>query len=777
MNNHNYSSLKPCNKGVNCQFKFNCRFAHSDMEKITWQLQISSQSDNFDKCKTFYNGFCSRVGCELRHPKDCMHGRDCFRPDCTFRHPNAWCDCSKSNCQNRHVKPDYHLSIDNFAWPEILELFSGRDFKQRSGKATANGIINRLKKILIEALKNHNKDMNRDLDEQAKCTSWLGVNEKKKAELDLIRKRLEESNKQRECFLICIGRIIDAYLSGKLAYIDFTFALKREAYRLERNHLPALAYRSEFEMQIQTSQVLVVRGQTGSGKSTQLIQYLAELSLVSSKKKVICTQPRKLAAISLAERVAFEYGGGVKSERISPLGQFVGYRVGGRSLVSNKSGIIEFMTEEKFLNLIGSGRLKYNDVYAIVVDEAHERNITTDIILGILKQNIADHPNLKLVITSATIDPKIFSAYFFDCPTLDIPGRTYPVDVLYSPPSQNLQVFDAVVGKALEIHQTHSVTSGDILCFLTGQDEVERAKIMLENHLEKNKNPNKQAIVLTAYGRQSPDDQKELFKQAPKNTRKIIFATDVAETSVTIDGVRYVVDSGLKKDVVFDPRKNMTSLQVMDISQSSAVQRQGRAGRTSSGICIRMYSRDEFETMPCGDVPELKRVPLANTVINFRKMDLDPETFDWLDPPEKEAIESAIEELIYLGAIYRMDGMLLLSELGDYIAETQLVPATAKMIFEGCRMGMGETAVKLAAVVQASDSFFWRVAPSDVERRKNADIALTANASEKGDLITMYNLTEKYEEMIQKKIIPDDVKQQQSTSIDDIGYIYLIVKL
>lgn len=251
---------------------------------------------------------------------------------------------------------------------------------------------------------------------------------------------------------------------------------------------------------------------------------------------------------------------------------------------------------------------------------------------------------------------------------------------------------------------------------------------------------------------------------------KIIFATDVAETSVTIDGVRHVVDSGIKKDIVFDPRRNVTSLQVLKISRSSAIQRTGRAGRTSTGVCYRLYTENEFDVMSEGDVPELKRVPLANTILNLIKMDLDARTFDWLDKPDPAALAFAIEDLVYFDAIESIENDIhLLTPLGELIIQTQLQPGLAKMITEGCREGFGEAAVRLAAICQMNDSFYWRVSASNSQLRDESRRVQLENASPKGDLVTMYRLFAKFENMLRNRIVPSEWNQIETSNEFDVS--------
>lgn len=815
----NKSNNKPCRFGSSCSFKMNCKWFHSEEDKLSWAAfnsnskpqvneairslknqvnEAISINDNsptlkvkcwfnmtcFDVncrnshdsefiCNTFKNGYCSTIGCQCRHPRDCRTANKCNNRECQFRHSNAFCNnnCIQFPCLNRHEQD----LIDDLDWNIILDQFR-KEFQPRSlSKTTPEMKINNLRKRLVWTLIEHDKIIKIASVKFSKSfnvhVNTVNGEEKENARLqaESLEQTYNETVEQKKGFCVCVKRHFNAYLNSKLNFQMLTHALNREMFRLQKNRLPALALRSKFDELMLSEQILIVRGQTGSGKSTQLTQYLSELTLVDSKKKIICTQPRKIAAVSLATRVAFEYGFGAENnEKTSPVGRYVGYEVGGRSLVSKKSTIIEYITEEKFLNLILSRKLNYNDIYAIVVDEAHERSINTDIIMGILKSEILNYPHLKVVITSATLDPKIFSQYFYNCKTLEIPGKTYPVDIIYSPPdNDNADMSAEVVKKALFIHLDQPVSAGDILCFLTGQEEVEKAKIaFLENEKLFKNEVEKSSLVLTAYGKQTPEDQQELFRPVSKaNTRKIIFATDVAETSITIDGVRFVVDSGLKKDVLFDAKRNMSSLQVMAISQSSAIQRKGRAGRTSSGTCIRLYSQQEYDSMPEGVVPELQRVPLANTVVNLIKMGLDPFHFGWLDPPEPESIKSAVEELKYLGAIVNTNK---LSQLGDYIAETQLSPGAAKMIFESCQTGMGIVAIKLASIVQMSSIFYWHVPACDQEKRAKAETVRSTNASEFGDVIGMFNFYEKYENMIEKKNFVKQETTMTNSSNNDL---------
>lgn len=289
----------------------------------------------------------------------------------------------------------------------------------------------------------------------------------------------------------------------------------------------------------------------------------------------------------------------------------------------------------------------------------------------------------------------------------------------------------------------------------TGQNEVERAKTMFEEQIDNDTS----CAVLTAYGKQSAEDQSKLFEKM--SVRKIIFATDVAETSVTIDGVRHVIDTGMKKDVIYDGRRNVTSLQVMKISRSSAIQRTGRAGRTSRGVCYRLYTEEDFELMLEGDVPELKRVPLANMILNLIKMNLDARYFDWLDKPDPAALESAIEDLVFCEAIETIENgrRHTITSVGELIVETQLPPGLVKMIVEGSKLGFADAAVRLASICQMSDSFFWRVSAKDKDKRTEAEeirLNIASTQAYGGDLSTMFRLYTKFEDILKSRQVPSE---------------------
>ncbi|KAL6041142.1 RNA helicase [Balamuthia mandrillaris] len=278
------------------------------------------------------------------------------------------------------------------------------------------------------------------------------------------------------------------------------------------------------------------------------------------------------------------------------------------------------------------------------------------------------------------MDTALFATYFNDCPLIEIPGRLFPVDIVYKPAlDQDRSTIDHVLQCAVEITRSTRPSDGDILCFLTGQDEVESAKLTCQRVIDSDKLLKNKAKAFCLYGKQTPEEQREVFTKLGSGVRKIIFATDVAETSLTINGIRYVIDSGLTKDTV------------MPISKSSATQRKGHAGRTSSGTCYRLYSEDDYEAMKESITPELFRRPLNLLFATLLSMGVDPFAFDWLEPPDANALDNALNELIILKAVTVDNGdkRKELTDLGRAVAELQADPGIVHMLHSSCQRGFG----------------------------------------------------------------------------------------
>ncbi|RVE54979.1 hypothetical protein evm_000346 [Chilo suppressalis] len=369
----------------------------------------------------------------------------------------------------------------------------------------------------------------------------------------------------------------------------------------QRQSLPIYKLRDELTKAVADNQILIVIGETGSGKTTQITQYLADCGL-TARGKIACTQPRRVAAMSVAKRVAEEFG--------CRLGQEVGYTIRFEDCTSPDT-VIKYMTDGMLLRecLMDLDLKSYS---VIMLDEAHERTINTDVLFGLLKQAVQKRPELKLIVTSATLDAVKFSQYFFEAPIFTIPGRTFPVEVLYTKEPET-DYLDASLITVMQIHLREP--PGDILLFLTGQEEIDTACEILYERMKSLGPDVPELIILPVYSALPSEMQTRIFEPAPPGSRKVVIATNIAETSLTIDGIYYVVDPGFVKQKVYNSKTGMDSLVVTPISQAAAKQRAGRAGRTGPGKCYRLYTerayRDEMLPTP---VPEIQRTNLATTV-------------------------------------------------------------------------------------------------------------------------------------------------------------------
>ncbi|KAJ1483262.1 P-loop containing nucleoside triphosphate hydrolase protein [Baffinella frigidus] len=478
--------------------------------------------------------------------------------------------------------------------------------------------------------------------------------------------------------------------------------------------LPVLSARARFEALVGSAgRFLVVKGSTGSGKSTQLPQYLADMAMFAGLK-ILVTEPRKVAAMTLAARVALEWSAG---EHAPPCGRAaVGYRAGGASSAGAR---IEFVTEGNFLAQLirqskGDGVL--DGVGAVVLDEAHERSVKSDLILGALR-SLPGLQHLRVVVASATMDTALFSTFLGGAPVIDVPGRVFPVDVVYRPTSEHeVDTVSKVVGMALEIHGGPPA-SGDVLAFLTGQADVLRACDMFSRAAKE-----ASAITLPLFGNQDPGEQALVFAPAAGGRRKVIFSTKVAEMSLTIDGVRHVIDPGVcKESKPVAPGSSTLVLSMLPISKNAAEQRKGRAGRTAPGTCYRLYSQDEHAVMQQSSVAEVHRVPLTITAINILALGMDPATFQWLEAPSRSAVAAALSDLALLGAVVGDPRTLTLTltPLGGLMAELQVEPEHARLIQHACAAGRAAVGATLVGLLSVSTILFWRGA-SEEDRKQAA---------------------------------------------------------
>ena len=459
----------------------------------------------------------------------------------------------------------------------------------------------------------------------------------------------------------------------------------------QRESLPIFKLRDELIRAVNDNQVLVVIGETGSGKTTQMTQYLAEAGY-TSRGRIGCTQPRRVAAMSVAKRVAEEFG--------CRLGEEVGYAIRFEDCTSPET-VIKYMTDGMLLReaLLDDLLSQY---CLIMLDEAHERTIHTDVLFGLLKKCCAKRPDLKIIVTSATLDAEKFSSYFMNCPIFTIPGRTFPVEVMYTKAPES-DYMDAALITVMQIHLTEP--EGDILLFLTGQEEIDAACQTLFERM-KGLGPSVPDLhVLPVYSSLPSEMQTRIFEPAPPGSRKVIVATNIAEASLTIDGIFYVVDPGFAKQKVFNPKVGMDSLVVAPISQASARQRSGRAGRTGPGKCFRLYTESAFknEMLPTS-VPEIQRTNLGTTTLTLKAMGInDLLHFDFMDPPPPPTLIGALEELYNLGAL---DEEGLLTRLGRKMAEFPLEPPMSKMLIAAVDLGCSDEILTVVACLSAQNIWY-----------------------------------------------------------------------
>lgn len=489
-----------------------------------------------------------------------------------------------------------------------------------------------------------------------------------------------------------------------------------------RRSLPVYAHREEILAAIKEYQVLIIVGETGSGKTTQVPQFLHEAGYTKDGMKVGCTQPRRVAAMSVAARVADEVG--------CKLGNEVGYTIRFEDKSSEKT-VIKYMTDGMLLREFLTDP-ELSTYSAIMIDEAHERTLHTDILFGLLKDIARFRPELKLLISSATLNAKKFSEYFDDAPIYQVPGRRFEVDIHYTKqPEANY--LHAAITTVFQIHTTQK--KGDILVFLTGQDEIEMAAENLEETSRKLGNKIPQMIICPIYANLPPELQAKIFDPTPEGARKVVLATNIAETSITIDGIVFVIDPGFVKENVYNPRTGMESLVVTPCSRASADQRAGRAGRVGPGKCFRLFTKWAFyNELPANTTPEIQRTNLGSVVLLLMSLGInDILNFDFLDPPPNDALIKALELLYAIGALNDRGE---LTKLGRQMAEFPTDPMLAKAIIASDKFNCVDEVLSIVAMLGEAASLFFR--PKD--RKFHADKAREAFTRPGGDHLTLLEI-------------------------------------
>uniref|UniRef100_A0ABD2VZY6 RNA helicase n=1 Tax=Trichogramma kaykai TaxID=54128 RepID=A0ABD2VZY6_9HYME len=530
---------------------------------------------------------------------------------------------------------------------------------------------------------------------------------------------------------------IDAHVSTQFVY-NANNSLSLD---VQRKRLPIFKVKNHILYLLEKYQTLVLVGETGCGKSTQVPQYLLEAGWSADGKIIGITEPRRVAATSLASRVA--------DERNCILGAEVGYAIRFDDC-NDETTKIKYMTEGILLReMMGDPLLtKYS---IIILDEVHERTMLTDIIMGLLKKILKKRRSLRLVVSSATVDAEELRDFFNsrksssnedDLATiLSVEGRLHPVDVHYlaEPCADYVQ---AVVDTALKIHRSEEQQRGDILAFLTGMDEVDRAVSLLKEHAERiGIDKQLKLLPLPMYGSLPYKDQLRVFQRAPNDTRKVIVATNIAETSITIPNITCVIDCGFVKLPWFDVETQTNSLIVAPVSQASADQRAGRAGRHRPGKVYRLYTEEAFAALPVATAPEMQRSDLAPAVLQLKALGIDNVLrFNFPAAPPSKSLLSALELLYGLGIID--DDGRLTDPLGMLIAEIPLEPVFAKCLIASGNMGCSEEITTILAMLQVQNVF---IQPAGGQASIKARIAHRKFEVAEGDLLTYLNVYTAYE--------------------------------
>jgi ATP-dependent helicase HrpA len=488
--------------------------------------------------------------------------------------------------------------------------------------------------------------------------------------------------------------------------------------------LPIIARRSEILKAIKENQVLIISGETGSGKSTQIPKMCLEAGRGVSGK-IGCTQPRRIAASTISRRIAEELG--------EELGKSIGYKIRFQDKTP-RSAYIKIMTDGVLLAETQGDPLLY-EYDTLIIDEAHERSLNIDFILGIIRNLLSKRPELKVIITSATMDTQKFSESFNNAPVIEVSGRLFPVDVEYMPMDPDLEDEGEITYVDLAVDTVDKLrtrgASGDVLIFMpTEQDILETCE-----RLEGRSYPG--ITILPLFARLPSPRQGMIYSiQGPK----IVVATNVAETSLTIPGIRYVIDTGLARIAQYLPRTRTNSLPVSPISRSSADQRKGRCGRVQHGLCIRLFSRDDYEARPEFTHPEILRSSLAEVILRMIDLKMgDPLYFPFIDPPNPRAVKDGFDLLRELSAIEEKDNGTILTEKGRLMAAMPLDPRISRMMIEAINEGYLEETAVIAAALSVQDP---RERP--IDKAAQADQVHGPFKDQNSDYLTLLNIWNRY---------------------------------
>ncbi|XP_023240234.1 probable ATP-dependent RNA helicase DHX34 [Centruroides sculpturatus] len=518
-----------------------------------------------------------------------------------------------------------------------------------------------------------------------------------------------------------------------LLYINFLQKQKfnkLQKLRESQANLPIANHRKDILDAVSKNQVVLIAGDTGCGKSTQIPQYL----LSAGYKNICCTQPRRIACISLCKRVSYE--------TLDEYGSEVGYQIRFEKDKTQFTRIL-FLTEGLLLRQVATDSL-LSSYDVIILDEVHERHLSCDFLIGIVKCLTYQRPKVKIIFMSATINIQLFANYFKNCPVIQVPGRLFPIEVYYRPilvENKSSKTSRLNPGPYIQIlqlidHKYPSNERGDVLMFLSGMTEISTVVDAAEMYAEQNK----KWIILPLHSTLSIDVQDKVFGIAPEGVRKCIVSTNIAETSVTIDGVRFVVDSGKVKEMSYDPNCRMQCLKEFWISRASAEQRKGRAGRTGPGVCFRLYSEKEYDAMDAYSSPEIQRVPLDSLLLQMISIGLpDARKFPFLEAPSNSSIEISLQNLKNEGALTDDE---TLTVMGQMLSRLPVDVTIGKMLILGSVFHLVDPVMTLAAVISVQSPF-------TNQSLKNQDIIAAQKTlhSTQGDPFTLLNAYHKWLEI------------------------------
>ncbi|XP_015609898.1 ATP-dependent RNA helicase DHX33 [Cephus cinctus] len=506
----------------------------------------------------------------------------------------------------------------------------------------------------------------------------------------------------------------------------------------QRKSLPVYRLRKRLLEEIKQHSTLIIIGETGSGKTTQIPQLLLASGIVGSSGCIGITQPRRVAAVSVARRVAQEQG--------SFPGKLVGYSVRFEDVTSPQTRI-KYLTDGMMVREAMTDEI-LSDYCVVILDEAHERSVQTDVLLGVARRaqklrRLKNLPPLKLLVMSATMDVDKFTKYF-QAPVLYLEGRQHPVKIYHATKTQEDYAFSALV-TVFQIHR-EAPANEDILTFLTGQEEIEAAAVAARQVAKQLDGKGYPALkVFPLYSALPTHQQLEAFKASPTGMRKLVLATNVAETSVTIGGIRHVIDTGMVKARTHHPTTGLDVLRVEKVAKAQAWQRTGRAGREAPGKCYRTYSKDDFEKMKEMPIPEIQRCSLAGVALQLLAIGVDITSFDFMDRPPKEAVDAAVSCLEKLGAVKGLPPQL--TTLGRTMSLFPLDPRFTKVILASVEHQCLEEALTVIALLSGESVF-----TDPPAKRQQAFAARSRFSSEEGDHVTLLNVYRGFTNAVQKKV-------------------------